>query len=177
VKARQHKEILADAIAVVGLPAETCGDLISTCMTGLRRDKDRLANAPTAAAMKEILRDRVKILRKARSVLVAMGSPPDFIAAFDGQVIAADSEAGGLKVPRGSKRPDLIGASAAIMARAVLRQFNIPATKTDDGAWYRLTSLIYEAATGIHDHNLSKYCREADLPTFLYATYLPKKRN
>jgi hypothetical protein len=173
---RKQAVILADAVKAVGMPDEVCGEQLRTCMTALRRWHRHLAGMPSPAAMKELSRDRVKVLVKARTVLVAMGSPGGLLDAIDGYISIAAAMRDDLVVPKGSRPVNLTAASAAIMARSVLRQFGVPAKKTGHGAWYRLSTLLYEAATGDHDVDLSKYCREADeLPKFRYANYIPKR--
>jgi hypothetical protein len=99
VKRRQNAVVLTDAAKVTGKPAEACRDLIWRCAHSLRQIEKHAKQQPSPAAMKEILRDRVKILRKARGVLKAMGPPLDFLEAFDGQLIVAERMAKFLKVP------------------------------------------------------------------------------
>lgn len=175
LKPRTDNTILADAMAMIGRPVEDkdCCDLISSCLTSMRQYHATTAGTPAPAETKAILREHVRVLREARRALVATGSPTDFLASFDGQLLVASSMAELFQVPRGSPRPDMTGVVAAGLARRVLRHHGVPATKTEGGAWYQLTSLLYEAATGISEADLSKYCREADRPPLTLAGRKP----
>jgi len=64
---------------------------------------------------------------------------------------------------------DYVGGWATHMARVVMDPQHLSAcpwrctpTLTADGTWYRLSALLYEAVTGVHDRDLSRYCRKDD---------------
>jgi hypothetical protein len=154
---RTDAEIMTDAIKVLASPAgeyEKRRKLFTKCMERMRiikRADD--ARAPAPAEIKERLHDRFKRLQAARADLVATGAPKELVKAYDGQLRVAKAliPAG---VPPGSPQPNMVASCAAAMAHDLLLEFG---QRVRWKQWHRLSALLYEAATGECDVNLSKY--------------------
>jgi hypothetical protein len=153
---RTDAEILADALKVLDPRAgeyEKWRKLFTKCMKSMRNSK-RLADlkVPTPREIMEQLNDRCKRLKAARVDLVAMGSSKELMEAYDSQLRLAADHPNMRNVRFG--RSNMVAVCAAVMARQLLEESG---QRVLWKQWRRLSALLYEAATGEYDVNLSKY--------------------
>jgi branched-subunit amino acid aminotransferase/4-amino-4-deoxychorismate lyase len=162
---RTDADILADALKVLAPRAgeyEKWRKLFTKCMESMRTTKRADGKVPTPLETMERLNDSCKRLRAARVVLVAMGSPKELIEAYDSQLRVAENIL--LRYQRAADHPNMrnvrfgrsnmVAVCAAVMARQLLEESG---QRVLWKQWRRLSALLYEAATGEYDVNLSKY--------------------
>jgi hypothetical protein len=133
----------------------------------LRRIHLVLGAIPSPGDLKKRLKKIGGDLRRTRRLLdepsgcVAAVVGPDFLGEFDRLIDSAQFYHDAIAVRHGSRRWDNVKAIAARYANELLRSFgSAPPTKTPDGPFYNLASLLYEGATAKVGVDLEQYCRD-----------------
>jgi hypothetical protein len=139
----------------------------------LRRVAEELNRCPSPGDLKKELKTLEKDMKRARTAMRLCSMPcrsmvffkdakreAAFFQELDQLVESAKFHQDALVVRRGSRKWDNVKALAAKYAYDLLRSFSDrPLTKASGGPFYRLASVLYEAASG-KKSNLEQYCRQ-----------------
>jgi hypothetical protein len=177
---RASDDVIGRMIEAIGPPADRltmCRSDLEALLPKLRR---RWRELPPPGKARSALRDYAKALRNAKLHATKVArfrkvarldatkkdlwwdEPSSFIADLEREIKSAEFYGDTLVVPRGSPRRDPNKKLATVMARDLLREYGKRATLTVDRPWLKLSSLLYEAITGIKDADLSGDCRHCD---------------
>ncbi len=158
---RQDAKIIREAIAVVDPEHERMDECRAWIRDATVTVRSVQRDLPSPAALRDRLVAHAHSLRKNRHESEALGMPTHFAAALDKQIEFAEGVVRRIKMPTGGELPNMTGQVAASLARETLKHFGRPVTKTVDSPYFRLASLLSEAATGIEGADLSRQCRKA----------------
>jgi hypothetical protein len=183
---RDLAAILAAAVELINPPPdskELFRATLETTISTVRGIHEKTTGLPSPAEMKSRVADYLKTLsavRKTANAVAPFYWSADFVEALDREIREVEARAG-FPVPHGAQQRDLIADMAARAARGLLElRFIFPkdcdgkdlpavenpwrqdAPLTAGRAWPELSALIYEAVTGIDNHDMMKACREAD---------------
>jgi hypothetical protein len=179
ITARPDADILADAIEILApqgrqsrsrraapIPTDEqkkWSKLFTKCMERMRIIKRCDGKVPAPAEIKKQLNNRFKRLQASRADLVAVASPKELIEAYDSQLRVVENILLGyqraadhpsMRKRVGPHQPNMVASCAAAIAHDLLLESG---QRVRWKQWHVLSALLYEAATGIYDFNLSKY--------------------
>jgi hypothetical protein len=161
----RRPEIVAEAVELIGGSDEARLAVVASIemLRGVHRE---MADLPSPGDMRDSIRDYVKLLVAAQRTDAARAF--ERAGLFDDKIRHFSFVADHFKVPAGAKPRNETAAGTAIVARSILQDLKLPAPLTERGLWHRLTTLLYEAVTGVPSKTseamLWKYCLEADQP-------------
>jgi hypothetical protein len=175
---RELDEIIRNAVAVINPPTaskEACYARVDYCISDLIFAQGLLPKG-TPATERDTVREYLQALHKTRKLMLALvptlcairgiGGGVDRLGVLDGWIREAEIWHSRIIVRHGSRQWDSVAEWSALVGHHLLVHdecsWRQKATLTDGGPWLRLSSLLYEAATGKYDRDLAKYCRQCN---------------
>lgn len=152
--------------------ADSCATTIRSRIDLLRQAHINLSTIPSPGKLKNDLKKIRDDLNRTRrnlqsTIACAVVFEKDgerqkaFFDELDRLIDSAEFYRNALVIPPGSRRWDNLKALAARFAAELLKRYSVNApTKTPNGVYFSLASMIYEGVTGKDNVDLSQYCRD-----------------